>query len=45
MSPDTKILVSYFIVVVLLVPNVIAIINYFRKQTNKMNGPHETDKK
>lgn len=45
MSPDTKILVSYFIVVVLLVPNVIAIINYARKQTNKTNDTHETDKK
>ncbi len=41
MSPDTKILVSYFIVVVLLVPNVIVIINYARKHINQ--GTNQLD--
>ena len=43
MSPDTKILVSYFIVVVLLVPNVIAIINYARKYINQGTNQRDAD--
>ena len=36
MSPDTKILVAYFLVMGILIPNVVAIINSTRKALKRL---------